>query len=86
MSRNYLNRVNVPDELRELLLDFVVNYLLEQPREDVVTYACDFFHRLKERRTLLTDIRSPSVGEESIVSEDGRYIIYPAKFVVFYEM
>ncbi|XP_065226682.1 cAMP-dependent protein kinase type II regulatory subunit-like [Planococcus citri] len=69
MSRGSVNKIYVPDELREILLDFTVNYLLEQPQEDVVTYACDFFNRLRETRKL-ADIRSPSVGEESVISED----------------
>ncbi|KAK7575638.1 hypothetical protein V9T40_011924 [Parthenolecanium corni] len=69
MSRGSVNRINVPNELREILLDFTVNYLLEQPPEDVVTYACEFFNRLKESRNL-ADIRSPSVGEESVISDD----------------
>lgn len=69
MSRSSVNKIYVPDELREILLDFTVNYLLEQPQEDVVTYACDFFNRLRETRKL-ADIRSPSVGEESVISED----------------
>lgn len=72
MSRGSINKIYVPDELREILLDFTVNYLLEQPQEDVVTYACDFFNRLRESRKL-ADIRSPSVGEESVISEDGQY-------------
>lgn len=75
MSRGSVNRINVPNELREILLDFTVNYLLEQPPEDVVTYACEFFNRLKESRNL-ADIRSPSVGEESVISEDGQFIIF----------
>lgn len=69
MNRGSINKINVPDELREILLDFTVNYLLEQPQEDVVTYACDFFNRLRENRKL-ADIRSPSMGEESVISED----------------
>ena len=74
MSRGSVNKIYVPDELREILLDFTVNYLLEQPQEDVVTYACDFFNRLRESRKL-ADIRSPSVGEESVISEDGQYYL-----------
>ncbi|KAL1501155.1 hypothetical protein ABEB36_006538 [Hypothenemus hampei] len=42
-------RVQVPDELREVLLEFTISYLLEQPG-DVVTYAADYFLRLKEAR------------------------------------
>lgn len=70
MSRGNINKINVPNELREILLDFTVNYLLEQPQDDVVTYACEFFNRLRENRKL-GDKRSPSVGEESVISEDG---------------
>ncbi|XP_060536013.1 cAMP-dependent protein kinase type II regulatory subunit [Cylas formicarius] len=43
-------RVHVPEELREVLLEFTISYLLEQPG-DVVSYAADYFNRLRETRT-----------------------------------
>lgn len=42
-------RIQVPDSLREILLEFSIAYLLEQPG-DVVDYAVDFFTKMQERR------------------------------------
>lgn len=51
MSRGQVGtRIQVPDELREVLLEFTISYLLEQPG-DVVSYASDYFTRLRESRT-----------------------------------
>lgn len=72
-NRTAANKVNVPDELREILFEFTVNYLLEQPQPtDVISYACDFFNKLKEDRKQV-DVRSPSVGDESVLSDDGNF-------------
>ncbi|EFA06381.2 cAMP-dependent protein kinase type II regulatory subunit isoform X1 [Tribolium castaneum] len=49
MSRSQ-GRIQVPDDLREVLLEFTISYLLEQPG-DVVNYAADYFSRLRETRT-----------------------------------
>ncbi|KAJ8969927.1 hypothetical protein NQ317_016192 [Molorchus minor] len=43
-------RIQVPDELREVLLEFTISYLLEQPG-DVIAYAADYFTRLRDART-----------------------------------
>lgn len=64
------NRINIPHELHEILLNFTVNYLLEQPQEDVITWGFEFFRRRLEKRRS-GDVRSASVGEESVISEDG---------------
>lgn len=50
MSRNQGQRIQVPDELKEVLLEFTISYLLEQPG-DVINYAADYFNQLKESRT-----------------------------------
>ncbi|XP_012254994.2 cAMP-dependent protein kinase type II regulatory subunit isoform X2 [Athalia rosae] len=42
-------KITVPDDLRDILLEFTISYLLEQPG-DIVDYAVDFFTRLKENR------------------------------------
>lgn len=42
-------RIQVPDALRDVLLEFSIAYLLEQPG-DVVDYAVEFFTKLKESR------------------------------------
>lgn len=54
-------RVQVPDELREVLLEFTISYLLEQPG-DVISYAADYFNRLRDARcsSLLFEGAGPS--------------------------
>lgn len=75
MSRNQGQRVHVPDDLREVLLEFTITYLLEQPG-DVINYAAEYFTRLRDARQ--TDViyegktmGSPSSPEESIIGEEG---------------
>lgn len=72
MSRGQVQRVQVPDELREVLLEFTINYLLEQPG-DIVNYAVDYFSRLRETRTAAVDgtVSSPA---ESVVSQEGKIL------------
>ncbi|XP_046434606.1 cAMP-dependent protein kinase type II regulatory subunit isoform X1 [Neodiprion fabricii] len=50
-------KITVPDDLRDILLEFTISYLLEQPG-DIVDYAVDFFTRLRETRQ--TQIIAPS--------------------------
>lgn len=74
MSRPQGGRIQVPDDLREILLEFTISYLLEQPG-DVINYAVEFFTRLQNNRTT-TIVRGPSAGtpDESIISdEEGIY-------------
>ncbi|KDR08982.1 cAMP-dependent protein kinase type II regulatory subunit [Zootermopsis nevadensis] len=71
MSRHETGRITVPDELRDVLLEFTISYLLEQPG-DVVEYAVDFFHKLQENRAanlvrLGETVDSP---EESVISTE----------------
>lgn len=79
MSRGQVGtRIQVPDELREVLLEFTISYLLEQPG-DVVSYASDYFTRLRESRTTAilyereegSEIVSPD--ESTISREEGKY-------------
>lgn len=42
-------KITVPDDLRDVLLEFTISYLLEQPG-DVIDYAVDFFTRLRDTR------------------------------------
>lgn len=62
-------RIQVPDGLRDVLLEFSIAYLLEQPG-DVIDYAVEFFTKLQENRKATaepTDLPSP---DESIISQD----------------
>ncbi|XP_076685288.1 cAMP-dependent protein kinase type II regulatory subunit isoform X1 [Andrena cerasifolii] len=42
-------KITVPDELRDILLEFTISYLLEQP-VDILDYAIGFFVQLRENR------------------------------------
>lgn len=77
MSRPQGGRIQVPDDLREILLEFTISYLLEQPG-DVINYAVEFFTRLQNNRTT-TIVRGPVAGtpDESIISdEEGTHFVY----------
>lgn len=55
-------KLNVPDELREMLLDFTIGYLLEQP-SDIVDYAIEFFDKLKKSK--LSSSKQQGAGDFS---------------------
>lgn len=60
-------RIQVPDSLRDVLLEFSIAYLLEQPG-DVVDYAVEFFSKLQEsRKTTMVHVDD---DDESIMSVD----------------
>ncbi|KAI4498281.1 hypothetical protein M0802_006767 [Mischocyttarus mexicanus] len=42
-------KFTVPDDLREVLLEFTINYLLQQPG-DIIDYAVEFFTKLRDNR------------------------------------
>lgn len=66
-------RIQVPDSLRDVLLEFSIAYLLEQPG-DVVDYAVEFFTKLQEnRKTQGGQGDAPASPDESIMSvEEGK--------------
>lgn len=57
-------KLNVPDELREILLDFTIGYLLEQP-SDIVDYAIEFFDKLKKSKSSASCTKLQSTGDIS---------------------
>lgn len=64
-------KITVPDDLRDVLLEFTISYLLEQPG-DIIDYAVDFFTRLRDaRRTQLiqTDGQTCSSTPDESVDE-----------------
>lgn len=70
MNRSDSGRITVPDELREILLEFTISYLLEQP-PDIIDYAVEFFHKLQDNRGA-TIIRLEAAGspDESVISQE----------------
>lgn len=68
------SRISVPEDLREILLEFTISYLLEQPG-DIIDYAVDFFTKLRQNRlnTLPTE-QAPTTPDEQL--EDGNVLFY----------
>lgn len=63
-------RIQVPDSLRDILLEFSISYLLEQPG-DVVDYAVEFFTKLQDsRRSVVIGSDEPPSPDESVLSTD----------------
>lgn len=75
MNRQTSTKHNVPDELRDVLLEFTISYLLEQP-PDVLDYAVEFFTKLRDNKT--TIVRAPPRAvspDDSVISnedDDGK--------------
>ncbi|XP_046662439.1 cAMP-dependent protein kinase type II regulatory subunit isoform X2 [Homalodisca vitripennis] len=70
MNRQPSAKNNVPDELRDVLLEFTISYLLEQP-PDVLDYAVEFFTKLRDNRT--TIVRPPpraASPDDSVISNE----------------
>lgn len=71
-------RVPVPDSLRDVLLEFSIAYLLEQPG-DVIDYAVEFFTKLQANRrpTVSVVIDGPPSPDESVMSlDEGKFFSF----------
>lgn len=69
MNRS-VGKYSIPDQLRDVLLEFTISYLLEQP-SDLIDFGVDFFSKLRENRcTTLIKVNSEGSPEESVVSGD----------------
>lgn len=71
MSSQQKHRIQVPDGLRDVLLEFSIAYLLEQPG-DVIDYAVEFFSKMQENRktTMISAADPASPGDESLLEEE----------------
>lgn len=86
MSNQPKQRIQVPDSLRDILLEFSIAYLLEQPG-DVVDYAVDFFTKLQEaRKSKIPHGEVPPSPDESIMSlDEGKFWpLFFSPFVSFF--
>lgn len=82
MSNQQKQRIQIPDSLRDILLEFSIAYLLEQPG-DVVDYAVEFFTKLQEnRKSKISHDDAPASPDESeLMSLDEGKSYY---FVFYY--
>lgn len=67
-------RIQVPDSLRDLLLEFSIAYLLEQPG-DVIDYAVEFFTKLQENRRSSIGIGDGNGQDDGPASPDDESIM-----------
>lgn len=78
-------KVKVPDGLRDILLEFSIAYLLEQPG-DIIDYAVDFFTKMQANRSATGGSSSstkPMTPDESIISQDeGEHFLEFDKLVI----
>lgn len=78
MANEQRQRIQVPDALREVLLEFSIAYLLEQPG-DVVDFAVEYFTKLQDSRRQSSYSRDNDRGsvDDSVMSQeddDGKFI------------
>lgn len=67
-------KVKVPDSLRDILLEFSIAYLLEQPG-DVIDFAVDFFTKLQTNRAqtgIDIDVTKASTPDDTASQDEGR--------------
>ena len=60
------SQYEIPRELQEVLLDFTVHYLIEQPA-DLIRFAQDYFNRLEASRPPPTDGAAAASVAPSVV-------------------
>ncbi|XP_014250546.1 cAMP-dependent protein kinase type II regulatory subunit [Cimex lectularius] len=77
MNRQAGNKINVPEDFRSILLEFTVNFLLEQPT-DVIEFAIQHFNQLKIKRDQSTALKPTSQDESA--STDDEDDLPPKKF------
>lgn len=70
----------MPDSLRDILLEFSIAYLLEQPG-DVIDFAVDFFTKLQTNRAqtgIDIDVTKASTPDDTASQDDGE-LFFAAK-------
>lgn len=70
MSSDSSRRIQVPDELKEVLLQFSIAYLVEQP-PDLIDFAAEYFNKLQANRPVLTSTDNLPEDQQSLNSLDG---------------
>jgi len=70
MSSTVNNANTVPAELRDILFDFAITYLLEQP-SNIVDYGVEYFDKLKKTKRLNATIKQSSVIGSDDDDDDG---------------
>lgn len=85
MSNQQKSRIQIPDALREILLEFSITYLVERPG-DVIDYGTEFFNRLQENRRLRQshDENPASPDESELLSlDEGKSVLEFRFYFIF---
>ncbi|KAH8416202.1 hypothetical protein KR222_011007 [Zaprionus bogoriensis] len=70
MSSDSSRRIQVPDELKEVLLQFSIAYLVEQP-PDLIDFAAEYFNKLQQNRPVAPSSDNFEDDQQSINSQEG---------------
>ena len=77
--------ITVPDDLRDILLEFTISFLLEQP-DDILDYGVEFFTRLRENRQnqlIQSGQTCTSTPDESVEEGNKIFLIQRNFFSMF---
>ncbi|XP_016968023.1 cAMP-dependent protein kinase type II regulatory subunit isoform X2 [Drosophila biarmipes] len=70
MSSDSSRRIQVPEELKEVLLQFSISFLVEQP-PDVIDYAVEYFTKLQAERPSVSHTDHSTDDQLSVNSQDA---------------
>ncbi|XP_020800986.1 cAMP-dependent protein kinase type II regulatory subunit isoform X1 [Drosophila serrata] len=70
MSSDSSRRIQVPEKLKEVLLQFSIAFLVEQP-PDVIDYAVEYFSKLQAERPSVTTTDQSTDDQQSINSQEA---------------
>ncbi|XP_017012547.1 cAMP-dependent protein kinase type II regulatory subunit isoform X2 [Drosophila takahashii] len=70
MSSDSSRRIQVPEELKEVLLQFSISFLVEQP-PDVIDYAVEYFTKLQAERPSVSHTDQSTDDQLSVNSQDA---------------
>lgn len=62
----------MPEDLREILLEFTISYLLEQPG-DIIDYAVDFFTKLRANRSNFLPSEPTALTPDEAIDEGNAW-------------
>ena len=66
------SQYEIPRELQEVLLDFTVHYLIEQPG-DLITFALEYFNKLDTSRNgAISGPPSRGIPQVNVIPSSGR--------------
>ncbi|KAH8253926.1 hypothetical protein KR032_007677 [Drosophila birchii] len=70
MSSDSSRRIQVPEKLKEVLLQFSIAFLVEQP-PDVIDYAVEYFSKLQAERPSVTTTDQSTDDQQSVNSQEA---------------